>query len=335
VEKSNGSTGTLYWSMAPGIVAESDLAGNLQSEYVFFDGERVARKDFPGLAVSYYFSDHLKTASVITDSIGNIKSESDYYPWGGEIQFVANDSNHYKFTSKERDAETGLDYFGARYYSNGLGRFTSRDPKMISNQRMIDPQQWNMYSYTRNNPLTYVDPDGRELVLANDLSKSDKDRIIKDLSAAYRKESGRAAVEQLKKSDIKYVLGTGKLPDTPKGSILGRTDPKHFKGTIDKNSGKVTSVNRKSGEVEITFDFKKMDKNGVPQQIEQHAFDHEVAGHAIDFDTNPAAERNETTKQAEDKAEAAAFKVESQQDTMDKKEAEAKVKEAVHEPKKE
>src|SRR6185437_4832695 len=68
VKKSNGTTGTLYWYMTPGIVAESDLAGTLTSEYVFFDGERVARKDFPGNTVTYYFSDHLKTASVITDS---------------------------------------------------------------------------------------------------------------------------------------------------------------------------------------------------------------------------------------------------------------------------
>lgn len=124
-------TGTLYWYMTPGIVAESDLAGNLKSEYVFFNGERVARRDFDTstgalTGVFYYFSDHLKTASVITDSAGNIQADSDYYPWGGELQFVANDSNHYKFTGKERDTETGLDYFGARYYSNGLGRFITR-----------------------------------------------------------------------------------------------------------------------------------------------------------------------------------------------------------------
>ena len=62
--------------MSPGIVTESDLSGNLQSEYVFFDVKRVARKDFPGGTVSYYFSDGLKTASVITDSAGNIKSDS-------------------------------------------------------------------------------------------------------------------------------------------------------------------------------------------------------------------------------------------------------------------
>ena len=58
--------------MTPGIVGESDLSGNLTDEYVFFDGERVARKSTNG--VFYYFSDHLKTASVITDSAGNIKA---------------------------------------------------------------------------------------------------------------------------------------------------------------------------------------------------------------------------------------------------------------------
>jgi RHS repeat-associated protein len=96
---------------------------------VFFDGERVARRDGPvgAAGVFYYFSDHLKTASVITDSAGVIKAELDYYPWGGELQFVNNDSNDYKFTGKKRDIETGLDYFGARYYSNGLGRWVSAD----------------------------------------------------------------------------------------------------------------------------------------------------------------------------------------------------------------
>ncbi len=64
---------------------------------------------------------------MITDSAGVIKAESDYYPWGGELQFVNNDSNHYKFTGKKRDTETGLDYFGARYYSNGLGRWVCAD----------------------------------------------------------------------------------------------------------------------------------------------------------------------------------------------------------------
>jgi RHS repeat-associated protein len=166
VRKSNGSAGTLYWYMAPGIVAESDLTGAIQSEYVFFDGERVARRDGPNGAgsVFYYFSDHLKTASVITDSAGNIKAESDYYPWGGEIQFVNNDSNHYKFTGKERDLETSLDYFGARYYSNALGRFITPDwsatPAPVPYADLNDPQTLNQYGYARNMPTSKIDSDG-------------------------------------------------------------------------------------------------------------------------------------------------------------------------------
>src|SRR5690348_5296188 len=169
VRKSNGNlaaNGTLYWYMTPGVVAETDLAGTLKSEYVFFDGERVARRDGASGTggVFYYFSDHLKTASVITDPSGVIKAESDYYPWGGELQFVNNDANDYKFTGKERDSETGLDYFGARYYSNGLGRFVSADwsaaPVPVPYASFGDPQTLNLYGYLRGLPTTRYDPDG-------------------------------------------------------------------------------------------------------------------------------------------------------------------------------
>jgi len=163
VEKSNGSTGTIYWYMSPGIVAESDLSGNLKSEYVFFKGERVARKDFTGTTtpVSYYFSDHLKTASVITNSAGTITEDEDYYPWGGELQSVNSDSNHYKFGGHERDSETSLDNFGARYYANWTGRFLTPDAP-FADQNAANPQSWNLYSYTRNNPVSCGDADGRK-----------------------------------------------------------------------------------------------------------------------------------------------------------------------------
>jgi RHS repeat-associated protein len=68
-----------------------------------------------------------------------------------------------RFTGKERDAETGLDYFGARYMSSAQGRFTSPDLPLYD-QHPTDPQSWNLYSYVRNNPLIYTDPDGRGCV---------------------------------------------------------------------------------------------------------------------------------------------------------------------------
>jgi RHS repeat-associated protein len=63
-------------------------------------------------------------------------------------------------TGKERDQETGLDYFGARYYGGALGRFGSPD-KPLNDQSASDPQSWNLYGYVRNNPLTYTDADGQ------------------------------------------------------------------------------------------------------------------------------------------------------------------------------
>ena len=68
---------------------------------------------------------------------------------------------HYPFlTSKERDNETGLDYFGARYYSSSQGRFTSIDPSRVS-IKLTDPRSWNRYIYTLNDPLAYVDQNGK------------------------------------------------------------------------------------------------------------------------------------------------------------------------------
>ena len=65
----------------------------------------------------------------------------------------------YKFTGKELDAESGNDYFGARYYASAMGRWLSPD-KPFADQHSANPQSWNLYSYTRNNPLTSVDSDG-------------------------------------------------------------------------------------------------------------------------------------------------------------------------------
>jgi RHS repeat-associated protein len=63
-------------------------------------------------------------------------------------------------TGKERDTESGNDYFEARYYASSMGRMLSPDPVFISADRIADPQGLNLYAYARNNPLTITDPTG-------------------------------------------------------------------------------------------------------------------------------------------------------------------------------
>ena len=72
----------------------------------------------------------------------------------------------YKITGKERDTESGNDYFGARYYASTMGRFLSPDPLFIDAQRLTDPQSLNLYSYVRNNPLGLTDDTGLDFYLA-------------------------------------------------------------------------------------------------------------------------------------------------------------------------
>jgi RHS repeat-associated protein len=129
---------------------------------------------------SYLFADMLGSVRTITNDIGAVVECYDYLPFGrmlgsgvggrGSCYPDPPDANYdsrapQKFTGKERDAETGLDYFGARYYSGAQGRFTGVDPSMLS-AVLATPQSWNRYSYALNNPLKYIDPNG-ELWIAS------------------------------------------------------------------------------------------------------------------------------------------------------------------------
>jgi RHS repeat-associated protein len=79
--------------------------------------------------------------------------------WRPAVPGYGVDAVRQKFTGKERDAETGLDYFGARYFSGAQGRFASVDPSNAGADPS-DPQSWNGYAYVGNNPQAFVDPSG-------------------------------------------------------------------------------------------------------------------------------------------------------------------------------
>ncbi len=74
----------------------------------------------------------------------------------------------------ERDIESELDFAQARYYNPKHGRYTSTDPIIVTPERFFDPQQFNLYSYTRNNPLKFNDPTGEKLKITGDIDEIKK-----------------------------------------------------------------------------------------------------------------------------------------------------------------
>jgi len=109
--------------------------------------------------VTYYHTDAVGSARMVTDATGQVVQRHDYLPFGEE--WGAQPQDRRMFAGDERDQETGFDYFGARYYASQAGRFTTVDPVLGTKGALLDPQQWNRYVYVRNNPFRYVDPDGR------------------------------------------------------------------------------------------------------------------------------------------------------------------------------
>jgi RHS repeat-associated protein len=97
--------------------------------------------------------------AVLVDKVGTGEATRDYYPYGPEASHTGEIT--YGYTGKERDDESDLHYFGARYYDATLARWTSKDPKFLA----ASDGDLNLYRFAANNPTTLVDPDGREPVI--------------------------------------------------------------------------------------------------------------------------------------------------------------------------
>jgi RHS repeat-associated protein len=202
MEKLSGSTGTMYWAGPGGeYLTETDLSGNINEEYIFFNGARIARVDRPSGTVHYYFSNHLGSHAVVTSAAGACEQDIEYYPYGGVVaDHCPNVAQHYKFTGKERDTESGLDNFGARYYGSSMERMMSPDPVGGS---LANPQTLNKYAYVMNNPLRYSDPTG--LYGCADDAKGATEHCTSD--ADKRFEASRQHHLQSKNADVRRAAG--------------------------------------------------------------------------------------------------------------------------------
>jgi len=110
----------------------------------------------------FHHADWLGTGRVRTWLSGSVYESCSSLPFGDGLSCSGpvGDVSTYHFTDKERDAESGLDYRGARYYSSTLALFSSIDPSGASIQ-LTNPQSWNRYDYVLNNPVRLVDRNGK------------------------------------------------------------------------------------------------------------------------------------------------------------------------------
>ena len=148
---------------------EHDIINNQRIIYVFANGKRIAR--IVDATTLIYHKDVRGSSKVVTNSQGQLVEERHYYPFGDEYNAppISSIPMTRRFNDKEYDSSTGLYYYGKRYYDKVTGRWISKDPYYSSNpsKAISNPQRFNLYSYTLNDPINYIDPDGQNEEVAS------------------------------------------------------------------------------------------------------------------------------------------------------------------------
>jgi RHS repeat-associated protein len=177
-----------------------------------------------------------------------------------------------RISGKERDAESGLDYFGARYMSSPQGRFTSPDP-LLNSGRPWDPQSWNRYSYVLNNPLRLVDPNGlwdwaAQCGKGDDKCNQQREWFKKSLATltdAWKKAKG-GSPEYKALTRALAIFGT----ENDKNGIIVSFDKKGVAGGVTGSPSILTVV---------------LDPDGIKEGVKAW----QSAGYKVDFDIESAA----------------------------------------------
>ncbi len=157
IQKYDGSANTWYVLGADGKTEVITTAATTAPTYTMDNLGQILRNGTT-LTRYYYLKDHLGSIKMMVDASGNVQSYDDYYPYGmtmpGRSGTMGADTR-FRFTGKERDVESGFDYFGARYYDSRIARWMSVDP-LAGKYPEIAP-----YVYTHDDPLNRFDLDGR------------------------------------------------------------------------------------------------------------------------------------------------------------------------------
>ncbi len=205
--------------------------GSYTLESTGFTGGRIINST--GNSTAYYYTcDHLGSIRTITDDTGAIVEQNDYYPFGKRHSSGNNyprlSTNRYKFNGKEEQTTGRANYldYGARMYDNEIGRWLTIDP---SGEKYYGTSS---YVYCMNNPVKFVDPDGRDIRVAKEYQK----QFINDLRNVFGYRTDRFSF-----NENETLLLDGKVKDFTQG--MTKDQKQAFKGLNKAMSDKqVTSV---------------------------------------------------------------------------------------------
>lgn len=133
-----------------------EAKGSERIKYIYAGSQRVAQVSSIN-GTSYFHTDHLGSASLMTNTLGTLTRSWGYLPFGGTFKTEGTGKADWRYTGQRQDDSTGLYFYNARYYDPVLGRFVSPDP-LVSNS--FYPQSLNRYAYCNNNPINFIDPSG-------------------------------------------------------------------------------------------------------------------------------------------------------------------------------
>ena len=225
-----------FWSWH--IDPANAFAGGQLSKHIFLGDTRIVTKlsqetnnyiDAEKQRLYFYHSDYLGSASLITDYKGNEYERLEYTPYG-ELwvdlsEYTGSTYLPFKFSAKEMDSETGLYYYGARYLDSKYSLWNSTDPALgeyipkapINEQSrqynqnlpgmggIFNPINANLYHYAGNNPVRYVDPDGRILIIL-----SGDENYINNVNIALeylgKTSNGKKIIEALREDTKTYYI---------------------------------------------------------------------------------------------------------------------------------
>ena len=129
--------------------------------------------------------------------------------YGRENDYTNSCPQNFKFTGKERDPETGLDNFGARYYASSYARFMSPDPGH-ADAVLDNPQSWDAYSYVMDNPETLTDPSGTAACGQKDMSGCQNEIDLVAVAWAMAHPGLGSSTAQQQNSRLQHLIGFGK-----------------------------------------------------------------------------------------------------------------------------